>query len=151
MPIFTKWYFITEHFQVLPHFITKLNFFMSLKVQMKSYKFSLNLKSKGTKQKTQEEKEWYFVSRPPLIPTTISCSFLIHFEWFQRLHMCYFKIYKTCLKKKFVFEKLKFQNHTKHLWKKPKHNPLHFERAYLAHFPLDWNFFTDLDALGGGL
>jgi hypothetical protein len=25
--------------------------------------------------------------------------------------------------------------------KQPKHNPLHFEMAYLAHFPLDWNVF----------
>jgi len=27
------------------------------------------------------------------------------------------------------------------LTKKPKHNPLHFERAYLAHFPLYWSVF----------
>jgi hypothetical protein len=105
-----------------------------------------------------EEKEWYFVSnfvsRPPLLLTTISCSFLIHFEWFQRLQMHYLKIYKTCLKwkiKKIIVEELKLQNHIGHLWKNPKHNPLHFKRAYLAHFPLDCSVFIDLDMLGGGL
>jgi hypothetical protein len=64
------------------------------------------------------------------------------------------KIYKTCLKwknKKPIVKELKLQNHTKHLWKKSKHNPFHFEMAYFVHFPLDWNVFTDLDALGGGL
>jgi hypothetical protein len=35
--------------------------------------------------------------------------------------------------------------------KKSKTQPLHFERAYLAHFPLDYNFFTDLDTQGGEL
>jgi hypothetical protein len=78
------------------------HFLCHWKCKTKSYKCSLNFKSKGTKQRTQEEKEWYFVSnfvsRPPLLLTTISCSFLIHFSWFQRLQMCYFKIYKTCLK-----------------------------------------------------
>jgi hypothetical protein len=66
----------------------------------------------------------------------------------------YLKIYKNILKwkiRKKLVEELKFQNHTKHLWKNPKHNPLHFEKAYLAHFPLDCNFFTYLDMLGGGL
>jgi hypothetical protein len=43
--------------------------------------------------------------------------------------------------KKKIVEKLKLQNHTKHLWKNPKHNPLHFERTYLVHFPLDCNIF----------
>ncbi len=45
----------------------------------------------------------------------------------------------------------KASNHTEHLWKNPKHNPLHFERAYLAHFPLDCKYLTYLDMLGGGL
>jgi hypothetical protein len=96
----------------------------------------------------QEKKEWYFVSnfvsRPPLLLATISCSFLIHFSRFWKLQMCYLKIYKTCLKWKFkkaIVEKLKLQNHTKHLWKNPKHNPIHFERAYLAQFPLDYSIF----------
>ncbi len=44
-------------------------------------------------------------------------------------------------KKKEKVEELKLQNHIEHLWKNPKHNPLHFERAYLAHFPLDCNMF----------
>jgi hypothetical protein len=36
--------------------------------------------------------------------------------------------------------------------KNPKHNPFHFEKAYLPHFPLDCSvFFIDLDTLGGGL
>ncbi len=81
---------------------------------------------------------------PPLLLTIISCSFLIHFEQFQRLQMCYLKIHKTYLKwkiKKIIVEELKLQNHIGHLWKNPKHNPLHFKRAYLAHFPLDCNFF----------
>jgi len=77
------------------------------KCKTKSYKCFLNLKSKGTKQRMQEEKEWYFVSnfvsRPPLLLTTISCSFFIHFEQSQRLQMCYLKIYKTCLKWKVNF------------------------------------------------
>jgi hypothetical protein len=85
----------------------------------------LNLKNKGTKQRMQEEKEWYFISnfvfRPPLLPAIISYSFFIHFEQFQWQKMCYLKIYKTCLKwkvKKIIAEKLKLQNHTKHLWAK---------------------------------
>jgi len=53
--------------------------------------------------------------------------------------------------KKQIVEKLKFQNHTEHLWKNPKHNPLHFERAYHVHFPLNCSVFIDLDTLGGGL
>ncbi len=53
--------------------------------------------------------------------------------------------------KKKKVEKLKLQIHTEHLWKIPKHNPLHFERAYLAHFLVDCNFFTNLDMLGGEL
>jgi hypothetical protein len=121
---------------------------MSLEAQTKNYKCSLNLKNKGTKQRTREEKEWYFVSifvsRPPLLLRIISCSFFIHFEWFQRLQMQYLKIYKICLKwkiKKIIVEQLKLQNHIEHLWKNPKHNPLHFKRAYLAHFPLDCSIF----------
>jgi hypothetical protein len=58
--------------------------------------------------------------------------------------MHYYKIYKTCFKwkvKKKKVEKLKLQNHPEHLWKNPKHNPLHFERAYFIHFPLDYNIF----------
>ncbi len=123
-------------------------FFGHWKCKSKNYKCFLNLKNKGTKQKMQEEIKWYFVSnfvsRLPLLPTTISCSFLIHFEWFQRLQMHYLKIYKTYSKwkvKKIIVEKLKLQNHIKHLWKNPKHNPLYFERAYPAHFPLDYNIF----------
>ncbi len=69
--------------------------------------------------------------------------------------MHYFKIYKKILKWKvenIVVEKLKLQNHIEHLWKKLKHNPFHFERAYLVHFPLDCNiFFIDLDTPSGGL
>jgi hypothetical protein len=68
--------------------------------------------------------------------------------------MRYVKIYKTYLKiniKKTIVEELKLQNHIEHLWKDPKHNPLHFERAYLAHFPLDCNICTNLDMPGGGL
>ncbi len=116
--------------------------------KIKSYKCSFNLKSKGTKQKMQKKKEWYFVSnfvsRPPLLATIISCSFFIHFEWFQRLQMRYFKIYKKHLKwkiKKTIVEELKLQNHTKHFWKYLKHNPLHFERAYFVHFPLNCSVF----------
>jgi hypothetical protein len=133
-------------FLSFPHQIE--HFLSHWKRKIKSYKCSLNLKNKGTKQRMQEEKEWYFVSnfvsRPPLFLATISCSFLIHFERFQRLQMCYFKIYKTCLKwkvKKIIIEELKLQNHIEHLWKNPKHNPLHFERAYFTHFPLDYNIF----------
>jgi hypothetical protein len=81
------------------------------KHKTKSYKCYLNLKDKGTKQRTHEEKEWYFVSnyvsRPPLFLSTISCSFLIHFEWFQKLQMRYFRIYKTCLKSKVKKKKSK--------------------------------------------
>ncbi len=76
---------------------------------------------------------------------TISCSFfIIHFEQFQRLQMHYLKIYKTCLKwkvKKIMVEELKLQNRIEHLWKNPKHNPFHFEKAYLVHFPLNCSVF----------
>jgi hypothetical protein len=86
------------------------HFLCHWKRKIKMYKCSLNLKSKGTKEIMQEEKEWYFVSnfvsRPPLFLTTISCSFFIHFERFQRLQMRHFKIYKTCLKWK-VKKKIK--------------------------------------------
>jgi hypothetical protein len=54
--------------------------------------------------------------------------------------MRYLKINQSCLKwkdKKKKVEKFNLQNHTKHLWYKSKHNPLHFERAYLVHFSLD--------------
>jgi hypothetical protein len=53
--------------------------------------------------------------------------------------MCYLKIYNfsKVKRQKNNNEKIKLQNHTKHLWKKPKHNPLHFERAYIAHFQLE--------------
>jgi hypothetical protein len=81
------------------------------KCKIKSYKCFLHLKSKGTKPKTQEEKEWYYVSifvyRPSLLLATISWSFLIHFEQFQRLQMRYLKIYKTCLKWKVLKKKVK--------------------------------------------
>jgi hypothetical protein len=55
--------------------------------------------------------------------------------------------------KKTIVKKLKFQNHIKHLWKKSKHNSLHFQKAYFAHLLLIRleRFLTDLDAQGGGL
>jgi hypothetical protein len=112
--------------------------------KIKNFECPLNLKSKGTKQRTHEEKKWYFVSKFLLFLTTISCLFLIHFEQFQRLQMCYFNIYKTYLKwkvNKTIVKELKFQNHIEHLWKNSKHNPLHFERAYLVHFPLYCSIF----------
>jgi len=87
------------------------HFLCHWKCKIERYKCSLDLKSKGTKEIMQEEREWYFVSnfvsRPPLLLTTISCSFLIHFEWFQRLQMRHLKIYKTCLKWKVKKKKLK--------------------------------------------
>jgi hypothetical protein len=43
--------------------------------------------------------------------------------------------------KKTIVEKLTLQNHVEHLWKNLKHNPLHFERAYFIHFPLDYSVF----------
>jgi len=50
--LITKQYFITKHFQVFPHFQTKLNIFLChWEHKTKSYKCSLNLKNKGTKQK----------------------------------------------------------------------------------------------------
>jgi hypothetical protein len=105
-------------------------------------------KQRNKAKKIHEEKKWYFVSnfvsRPPLFLTTISCSFFIHFERFQRLQMHYIKIYKTCSKwkvKKTIVEELKLQNHIEHLRKNPKHNPLHFERTYLVHFPLNYSIF----------
>ncbi len=35
--------------------------------------------------------------------------------------------------------------------KKSKAQPLHFEREYLAHFPLDCSIFIDLDTPSGAL
>jgi hypothetical protein len=144
--------FYHQTLSIFPSFQHQIEHFLChWKHKLKSYKFSLNLKDKGTKQRMQEEKKWYFVSncvsRPPLLPTTISWSFLIHFERFHRLQMCSLKIYKTCLKwkiKKTIVEKRKLQNHIEHLWKNPKHNPVHFERAYLVHFPLDCNMFLQI-------
>jgi hypothetical protein len=37
-----------------------------------------------------------------------------------------------------IVEELKLQNHTEHL---SEHDPLHFKRAYLVHFPLDCSIF----------
>jgi hypothetical protein len=75
----------------------------------------------------------------PLISNYI--LFISHSFWkISKVTNHYFKIYKTCLKWKVkitIVEELKVQNHTKHLWKNPKHNPLHFEKAYLVHFPWD--------------
>jgi hypothetical protein len=127
-------------FSSFPSFHNRIEGFLChWKRKKKNYKCSLNLKSKGTKQKTHEEKKWYFVSNFASKP--ISYSFFIHFSQFQRLQMHYLKTYKTCLKwkdKKTIIEELKLQNHTKYLWKKPKHNPLHFEKTYLVYLSLDW-------------
>ncbi len=128
------------------------HFLCHWKCKIKSYKCSLNLKSKGTKQKIQEEKEWYFVSN--FVSKPISYSLVIHSEPFQSLQMHYVKTYKTCLKwkdKKTIIEELKLQNHTEYLWKKPKHNPLHFERAYLVYLSLDWNISYRFGCTSGGL
>ncbi len=142
--------FYHRTFSSFPSFQHQIEFFLChWKRKTKSYNCFLNLKSKGTKQRTQEMKELYFVSnfvfKPPLLLATISFSFLIHFERFQRLQMRYFKICKTCLKwkvsKKIIVEELKLQNHTEHLWKNSKHNPLHFERAYFVHFQLNCSIF----------
>jgi len=109
--------------------------------KIESYKWSWNLISKKIKQKVQQKKEWYFVSnfvfRPPLLLTIISCSFLINFEWFQRLQMHYFKIYKTFWKSKLketIVEELQLQNHTKHLWKNLEHNPFTLKKHILFIF-----------------
>jgi len=52
---------------------------------------------------------------------------------------------------KTIVEEFKLQNHIEHLWKNPKFDPLHFERACFAHFPLDCSVFYRLDLLSGGL
>jgi hypothetical protein len=104
------------------------------------------LKAKEQSKERKKRKSdilFQILSLEPFI-ATILCSFLIHFEWFQRLKMCYLKIYKTCFKwkvKTIIVEELKLENHIEHLWKNSKHNPLHFERAYLVHFPIDCNVF----------
>ncbi len=123
--------FYHRTFSSLPSFQHQIECFKChWKRKTESYKCSLTLNNKGTKQSTQKEKEGYFVSGPPLLLATISCSFLIPFEQFQRLRMRYLKIYKTCLKwkvKKTIVEELKLQNHNEHLWKYPKHNPLNLK------------------------
>jgi len=43
------------------------------------------------------------------------------------------------MKRQFVF--LKFQNHIEHLWKKSKHKPHYFEKAYLTYLSSDWSIF----------
>jgi len=55
-------------------------------------------------------------------------------------------------RQKKIVEELKRQNHTEHLWKKPKHNPLHFWKGISCSFTIRLEcIFTDLDASGGGL
>jgi hypothetical protein len=151
----TKWYFITEHFQVSPHFRTKLNVFYVIgNAKWRATNVFWTSKTKEQSRKCRKRKNDILFQILSLGPPYFQQLYLVHFSQFQRLHMHYLKIYKTCLKwkaKKTIVEKLKLQNNTKHLWKKLKHNHLHFERSYLAHFPLDGTFFTNLDALGGGL
>jgi hypothetical protein len=102
MPI-TKRYFIIEHFQAFFWFKTKLNVFMSLEVKNREPKKFFELQKQRNKAKKCKKKKNDILFQilfldPPLLTTIVSCSFLIHFERFQRLKMCYFKIYKTCLK-----------------------------------------------------
>jgi hypothetical protein len=78
--------------------------------------------------------------------------------YFQQLYFAHFsfilndfKGYKCVISKyinffkikifKNIVEELKLQNHVEHLWKNPKHSPLDFDKAYLAHFPLDCSIF----------
>jgi hypothetical protein len=118
----------------------------------------LSLKTKGIKQKLQEKKEWYFVSnsvsRPPLLRTIISCSFLIHFEWFQRLQMRYLKIYKTCLKwkvKKTIGEELKLQNILNTYEKIQSTTPFTLKGCILLSFHYIVTFFSRFGYPSGGL
>jgi hypothetical protein len=138
-------------------YLWTLSNFPSFQHQSEFFYIIGNTKQKATnvpstskvKEQSRECMKWksdlsQIVSRLLLLPATISWSFIIHFEQFQRLQMHYLKIYKTCWKwkiKKTIVEELKLQNHTKHFWKNPKHNPLHFERAYLVRFPLNCNVF----------
>jgi hypothetical protein len=64
-----------------------------LEAQNKELQMFFKPQKQRNKAKKQEEKEWYFVSKLLLFSTTISCSFLIHFERSQRLQICYLKIY----------------------------------------------------------
>jgi len=106
----------------------------------------------------QEKKEWYFVSnfvsRPPLLPTIISCSFLLHFEWFQRLKMRYLKIYKTCLKwkvKKTIGEELKLQNILNTYEKIQSTTPFTLKGRILFSFHYIVAFFSRFGYPSGGL
>ncbi len=54
-------------------------------------------------------------------------------------------------RQKKIVEKLNLQNHIEHLLKKSKHNPVHFEKAYLVHLSLNRNVAYKLDAPGEGL
>jgi hypothetical protein len=75
---------------------------MSLEAQNRKLQMFFEPQKQGNKvENTRREKVIFclkFCLYTPLIPTTISCSFLIHFERFQRLQMRYLKIYKTRLK-----------------------------------------------------
>jgi hypothetical protein len=95
---------------------------MSLETQNRKLQISFEPKKQRNKAKNARKEEVTFCLKfclyPPLFLITISCSILIHFEQFQRLHMRYLKIYKICLKCKLkirIVEKLKLQNHTEHL------------------------------------
>jgi hypothetical protein len=150
--------FYHKTFSSFPSFQNQIEHFLChWKRKTKSYKCFWTSKTKEQNRKRRKRK-WYFVLkcvfRHYLFLAITSCSFFTHFEWFQRLQMCYFIIYKNLFKvkrQKIVIKELKLQNHTKQWWKKPKDDPLHFERAYLAHFPLDWAFFIDLDVPSEGL
>jgi len=74
--------------------------------KLQCYKYSWSVKSEETTQKTQEKGVWQFASilifwkiSSSLVfnSSLISCSFLVHFEWFKMRWVCQLRFYKTCL------------------------------------------------------
>jgi hypothetical protein len=130
-----KWYTIVKHFQVFLHFNTKLNIFYVIKsTKQRATNVLWTSKAKEQNIECKKRKSNILSQIWSLDPLYFQDLYLAHFsfERFQRQQIRYLKIYKTYLKwkvKKTIVEKLKLQNHIEHLWKNPKHNPLHFERA----------------------
>jgi hypothetical protein len=95
MPII-KQYFITKHFQVFPHFKTKLSIFLChWKRKTKSYKCSLTSKTKEQNKKCKKKKSDILFQFLSLDPPYFHQLYLVHFS----LILNDFKGYKRAISK----------------------------------------------------
>jgi hypothetical protein len=136
-----KWYFIIKHFQVFCHFNTKLNgFYVIGSTKQRATNVLWTLKAKEQSRKHKKIKSDILSQILSLNPFAYSnyILFISHSFWTiwkatNVLSQNLYNLFKVKNKNRIV-EELKLQNHTEHLWKNPKHNPPHFEKAYLVHF-----------------